>query len=73
MLSYNLFSSRTFWVLVAVFLYNGYAAISGQLPPDVTVVVNLIFSVLGSYFHIDGIKTAQLNGAMAAKNLPPQA
>ena len=51
-MNYSLLRSRTFWTLVVVFLYNGYAAISGQLPGNVTVVVDLIFTALASYFHL---------------------
>lgn len=72
-MNYDIFKSRTLWSLVFIFLYNGYAAISGQLPADVTVIINALVAVLASYFHVDGVKTATLNGAMAAKNLSPQA
>ena len=51
-MNYSLLRSKTFWVLVLTFVYNGYAAISGQLPADATVVINLVFTVLASYFHL---------------------
>lgn len=61
-MNYSLLRSKTFWTLVVMFLYNGYAAISGQLPGDVTVIVNIIFTALGSYFHLQtGQSTAGTN------------
>lgn len=51
-MNYSLFRSKTFWTIVATFLFNGFAAISGQLPPDATLIVNAIFGILASVFHL---------------------
>lgn len=61
--SYSFWKSRTFWVIVFTFAYNGYAAISGQLPADVTVVVNAAVGLLATYFHIDGVNKAAVSSS----------
>lgn len=63
-MNYSIFKSRTFWTIVITFLYNGYAAISGQLPADVTVILNAVFGMLATYFHYAGVQSA---------TIPPQA
>lgn len=50
--TYSLIRSRTFWTLVFMFLANGFLAISGELDPTFVMVVNAMFSVIASYFHI---------------------
>ena len=55
---YNIFKSRTFWLIVFAFLYNGYAAISGQLPVAATVVIDAIVGVLQTVFHVAGVQNA---------------
>ena len=45
------------------FVVNGYAAISGQVPAGVDMIVNLVLSSLASYFHVVGVKTAALASA----------
>ena len=62
-MNYSIFKSRTFWTLVFTFLYNGYAAISGQLPADVTVIVNAVVGILAGYFHVAGVQQAALASA----------
>ncbi len=51
-MSYSLFRSKTFWTLVFIFAFNGYSAISGQVPADWSVVINLFFTGLASVFHL---------------------
>lgn len=50
--TYHLIRSRTFWTLVFMFVTNGFMAISGELNPTLVVVVNTMFSVAASYFHL---------------------
>lgn len=50
--TYSLIRSRTFWTLVFMFVTNGFLAISGELNPTLVVVVNTMFSVAASYFHL---------------------
>lgn len=52
-MKYNFLKSRTFWTIVVMFCVNGYAAISGQIPSNVDMVVNFALSSLATYFHID--------------------
>ena len=35
-----------------MFVTNGFMAISGELNPTLVVVVNTMFSVAASYFHL---------------------
>ena len=65
-MNYNILKSRTFWLIVFAFLYNGYAAISGQLPGSVTVIVDLVFSALQTYFHVAGVSNAAVASATAS-------
>jgi hypothetical protein len=32
---------------------NGYAAISGQVPASASVIINLLATILASYFHVN--------------------
>lgn len=44
-------TSRTFWVLVATFLFNGLEAVKDGIPPEWQVGVNAVLLVLGTYFR----------------------
>lgn len=45
-----------------MFLANGFLAISGELDPTFVMVVNALFSVIASYFHLQtGKSTAGSN------------
>lgn len=44
--------SRTVWVLVFTFVFNGFDAISGALSPEVVLVVNAFLGMLATYFKI---------------------
>lgn len=60
--TYSLLKSRTFWVLVFMFLTNGFAAVSGQLNPTLVVVANILFTSLAAYFHLQtGLSTSGMN------------
>jgi hypothetical protein len=65
MTNYSLFKSRTFWVIVFAFVYNGYAAISGQVPAEVTLIINAILSALQTVFHLAGVNNAAVASANA--------
>lgn len=49
----KLFYSRTFWTLVIMFVVNGYAAISHNVPANVDVVLNTLLTGLSAYFHLN--------------------
>jgi len=51
-MNYSLLRSKTFWTLVFIFVFNGYTAISGSVPADVSVVINLILTGCASVFHL---------------------
>jgi hypothetical protein len=70
--NYSLLKSRTFWLIVFAFLYNGYAAISGQLPASATVVIDLVFGALQSYFHVSGVQNAAVASAQTHEPMSGQ-
>lgn len=72
MTNYSLFKSRTFWLIVFAFVYNGYAAISGQLPGTVTIVVNGVLGILQAVFHLAGVNNAAVASAAAQKPVSGQ-
>jgi hypothetical protein len=49
---YSLFRSKTFYALVFIFAFNGFAAISVSLPPDIVVGVNAVLGIIASIFHL---------------------
>lgn len=51
-MNFSIFKSRTFWTLALMFVINGHAAISGQVPSGVDVIVNFVLSSAAAYFHI---------------------
>lgn len=51
-MDYSLLKSRTFWTVVVMFVVNGYASISGQVPGNIDMIINLVLTTLASYFHL---------------------
>lgn len=51
-MNYSIFRSKTFYTLVFIFLFNGFAAISTSLPADAVVSVNAILGIVASIFHL---------------------
>lgn len=45
--------SRTVWTVVFTFVFNGFAAISGQLPAEVVTITNFILTGLVTYFRLN--------------------
>jgi len=45
--------SRTVYTILFTFVFNGFAAISGQLPAEVVTVVNFILTALATYFRLN--------------------
>lgn len=68
--NYSLLKSRTFWTLVVMFAYNGFAAISSQLSPDLTLIVNFVLGSFATYFHISPSQNYSVSNPPA---VPPQA
>lgn len=56
-MNYNILKSRTFWTLIVMFVVNGYAAISGQVPAGADVIINLVLTTLSTYFHVTPSQT----------------
>lgn len=50
--TYSLLRSKTFWMIVFLFVFNGFAAIQGSVSPDVSVAVNGVLAILASIFHL---------------------
>jgi len=57
---YSFLKSKTFYTLLFIFAFNGFAAVSGQLPSDITVPVNALFGILATYFHVSGVNASAL-------------
>ena len=51
-MNYSLLRSKTFWTLAFIFVFNGFAAISGSLPAGFTLSVNAVLGVVASVFHL---------------------
>jgi hypothetical protein len=45
--------SRTVQTLVFMFVFNGFAAISGQLDPQVVTIVNALLTTVAGYFKLN--------------------
>jgi hypothetical protein len=45
-MNYNLLKSRTFWTSILLFLFNGFAAISGSVPSEYSVPINFVLGAL---------------------------
>jgi hypothetical protein len=65
MTNYSILKSKTFWAIVFAFVFNGFAAISGQVPTGVTVVVDAILGALQTIFHLAGVNAAAVASANA--------
>lgn len=52
-MNFNIFLSRTFWTVVAMFVIGGLNAIISILPPDVQAAAMGILSALAVYFHVN--------------------
>jgi hypothetical protein len=72
MTNYSLLKSRTFWLIVFAFVFNGFAAISGQLPASVTLVVDAILGALQTIFHLAGVNNAAVASANVQKPVSGQ-
>ena len=51
-MNYSLFKSRTFWTLVAGFAYNVWQLCAPSVSPSISVVLDAVFTMLASYFHL---------------------
>jgi hypothetical protein len=56
--NYNFLKSKTFWTIIFLFAFNGFSAISTQVPANVVLVVDAVFSTLATVFHISGVNSA---------------
>ena len=62
-MNYSIFKSRTFYTLLVTFLYNVYAAFSGQIPPAYSGVIDALMTMLATYFHVAGVQNAAVSSA----------
>jgi hypothetical protein len=49
----TLLGSRTIWTLIFMFVFNGFAAISGQLDPQLVTIINALLTTLAGYFKLN--------------------
>jgi hypothetical protein len=68
-MNYSIFKSRTFYTLLVTFAYNVWQLASPSVPPQYSVILDGIFTILASYFHVAGVQNASVQGA----DLPPAA
>jgi hypothetical protein len=54
---FSIFSSRTFWTIVVMFIVGGGNAIDPVLPTIVQVPLLTILSGLATYFHVNPSQT----------------
>ena len=50
---FQLFSSRTFWTLVLIVVWNTFIVYGSHVPEDVSTLINLILVAFASYFKIN--------------------
>lgn len=65
-MNYLLFRSRTFWTLVFAFAYNVWQLLAPTVAPSISVVLNILFTTVASYFHLEGVQNAAVASAAAA-------
>lgn len=44
--------SRTLWVLLFAFLFNGFQAVQGAFDPNLVLVINALFMAGAGYFKL---------------------
>lgn len=66
-MNYSIFKSRTFWTLVVGFAYNVWQLFEPTVAPQVSGVLDVIFGVLTTYFHVQGVQNAANTSATLGK------
>lgn len=51
--TYNIFKSRTFWSILAMFVIGGLNAVSGFLPAPLQTGLMAVLGIAATYFHLD--------------------
>jgi glucan phosphoethanolaminetransferase (alkaline phosphatase superfamily) len=54
-MNYNHLKSRTFWTSILLFLFNGFAAISGSVPSEYSVPINFVLGALVTHVFIKSV------------------
>lgn len=54
-----LYSSRTFWTVVVLFLFNGFQAIASYFSPNLVVLINGLLGILVAYFKVNPSQSYQ--------------
>jgi len=49
----TLVKSRTFWTLVAAFVYNVWQLVAPSIPAQYSALVDFVFTSVAAYFHIN--------------------
>lgn len=52
-MNFSIFSSRTFWTVVAMFVIGGLNAVVPVLPAALQTVLMAILGIAATYFHIN--------------------
>lgn len=56
-MNYSIFKSRTFWTLVAGFVYNVWQLLAPSIPPQYSALIDLLFTSVATYFHVNPSQT----------------
>ena len=56
-MDYSLFRSRTFYTLVAQFVFDTWQLLAPSVNPAYSAILNVVFMSLASYFHLQTAKT----------------
>jgi hypothetical protein len=61
-MSYNIFKSRTFWTLVATFVYNVWQLAAPSVPAQYSSLIDFVLTSVAAYFHLQtGVSTTGTN------------
>jgi uncharacterized membrane protein len=56
-MNYSILASRTFWMIVLMFITGGINAVTQFIPAGLQVVVMGLLSVAATYFHVNPSQT----------------
>ena len=71
-MNYSLFKSRTFYTLLATFIYNVWQLAAPSVPAEYSAIIDFVFASLASYFHIAGVQNAAVSSAAVSQPVSGQ-
>lgn len=61
-MNYSILASRTFWMIVLMFITGGINAVTQFIPASLQVVVMGLLSVAATYFHVNPSQNYNTSG-----------